>query len=172
VANTLSFSRNGAVGFIDWLDGSGIPPRALALKVPFPVRDFNLCDVRWIERDVSVSTDFANDGMMRDRNIANHAAIAESNSNDLVVHSRLGLIEQKLAPLLRQRGHDISWMCDNGGKCTRKVNAERVSRAIDRHISERVTALEECQRLLPPLVETLSLRSRSVAAILIGMRTA
>jgi hypothetical protein len=107
VTNTLNLYRSGAVGFIDWLEGSGIPPGALALKRPFPVRDFNLCDVRWIERDVSVSTDFTNDGMMRDRNIANHAAIAESNSNDLVVHSRLGLIEQKLAPFFRQRGHDI-----------------------------------------------------------------
>jgi len=74
VANTLNLFRNGAVGFIDWLDNGAISPRSLALKIPFSVCDFDLCDVRWIKRDVGVTANLGNDGMMRDRNIRNHAA--------------------------------------------------------------------------------------------------
>jgi hypothetical protein len=107
VANTLDAFRGGAVGFIDWLDGGAISPRNLALEVPFSMRDFDLCDVSWIKWDVSMTANLGNDGMMHDRNIGNHATIAESDSNYVVIHAGLGLSEQEFAPMSRQRGHII-----------------------------------------------------------------
>jgi hypothetical protein len=83
-----------------------LPPN-LAVKVPFSVCDFDLCDVSWIKWDVGMIANLGNDGMMCNSNILNHATIAESNRNHLVVHARLRLSEQERAPSFRQRGHHI-----------------------------------------------------------------
>src|SRR4029077_10007092 len=45
---------------------------------------------------------------------------------------------------------DISWMGCDWGKGTGEVDAQNVSCAIDRNICEWITALKQCQRLLPP----------------------
>jgi len=52
VATTLKLLRNGAVGFIDWLDGGVISSRTLALQIPFSVGDFDLRDVSWVKRNL------------------------------------------------------------------------------------------------------------------------
>jgi hypothetical protein len=49
----------GAVGFIDWLDGGGISSRALVLKVPFSVRDFDMCDVSRIKPQIGMAANFS-----------------------------------------------------------------------------------------------------------------
>ena len=77
------------------------------LEIPFPMGDFNVSNVRRIKRNITVATDLAHDGMMHDGNVWNDTAIAKRDSHNLVVHARLRLAEQKLAPMFGQRGHHI-----------------------------------------------------------------
>jgi hypothetical protein len=64
---------------------------ALALEVPFSVRDFNMCDIRWIKRDVCDTSNLTNDRTVNDRDILNDATIAQCNGYNVVVHSGLAL---------------------------------------------------------------------------------
>ena len=99
--------RRPVVGSIAWLDGlrcfiSGVP-----LTIPFPVRDFNVRNIIGIERNVLKTADLADDRTARDSNVLNDAPVAQSDGDNLVVHAGLWLREQELAPLFRQRGHNI-----------------------------------------------------------------
>ena len=94
-------------GFIDWLDDGGISSRALVLKVPFSVRDFDMCDVTKIKSRIRMAANFGDDRMVRDRNILDDATISQRDGNDLVIHAGFGLTEEEFAPMFRQRGHII-----------------------------------------------------------------
>ena len=75
MANMLSCTRIGAIGFIEWLDDGMISSRTASVKIPFPVRDFNACDFSWIKRDLRVPAHLGNNGVMSDRNIFDDASI-------------------------------------------------------------------------------------------------
>ena len=64
---------------------------ALALKIPFVMRDFNVGDVCGIKRDVAAAANLADERSANYGYIANDAAIAKSNVHDLVVHAGLRL---------------------------------------------------------------------------------
>ena len=80
---------------------------AFALEIPFSVRDFDMRNISRIERDVCETSNLADDRTARNGNVLDEATVAQSDGNDLVVHPRLRLREQELAPFFRQRGHTI-----------------------------------------------------------------
>jgi hypothetical protein len=64
---------------------------AFALEVPFVVRDFNVCDVCWIEWNVAAAANLSYKRAADDSNVAHDAPIAERNIDDLVCHAGLRL---------------------------------------------------------------------------------
>ena len=102
MANRLRSLRNGAVGFIDWLDGLRGIILTVFLKIPFVVRDFDVHDVRWIKGNLCVAANFTNELAMNDRDITNDATIAQGHVHDLVCHAGLGLFQENLAPVFWQ----------------------------------------------------------------------
>jgi hypothetical protein len=76
---------------------------AVALEIPFSVRDFDVCNISRIERDVGETPNLADDRTARNGNVLDDTAVAQRDGNDLVVHAGLRLREQEFAPFFRQR---------------------------------------------------------------------
>jgi hypothetical protein len=64
---------------------------AFALEVPFVVRDFDVCDVRWVEWNVAAAGDPCYKRAPDDNNVAHDAAIAERDIDNLECHAGLRL---------------------------------------------------------------------------------
>ena len=58
MANTLKLHPNGAVGFIDWLDGLRDIINGALSEIPFVVCDLDVDDVCWIKGNLCVAANF------------------------------------------------------------------------------------------------------------------
>ena len=68
------------------------------LEIPLIVRDFDVHNVRWVEGNVGVAANFFYEFALDDSNIVDNSAIAKRNVDNLVTHTSLSLLQEKLAP--------------------------------------------------------------------------
>jgi len=78
----------------------------VAIETPALMRHLQLHHVSGIERHMGVSTDRSHDRALRDCDVVKDAAILQRDRDHMQVFTRLGLIEQNLRKLLRQRVQD------------------------------------------------------------------